>query len=205
MGKKGLALLILASLMMLGMGTGEKKISNAGEQPTFSRLEDDQEHFIGTLKTEDSLTSLQDLSFSGTTKLTGLRKEKDKSFNDVDLFVVSKIEVEDGDYRSPGHNQALEESLFIKAKITFTSGVSEEYLLPHKLELSGIDARTGVEKTWRLRTIQELEVKEKLQNQDSVAKVEEVKPHSEPEEPGFMGRVAQKVKKVGRYITSALP
>lgn len=202
--KIGLVLLALASLVLLGMGPGEKKVTGSLE-PSYSPLEEGQERFEGVVQTEEAQTSLKDLSFTGTTKLTGLRKEKDKSYNDIDLFVVSKIVVKEPDYRSVEHSNAPGDPLFIKAAVTFNSGVTEEYLLPHKLEVSGIEAATGVEKTWRLRSIKELQIIEKKEMH--VVFAEEQEPTTSEEfvqEGGIVTKVMNKVKQAGRYIKSSL-
>lgn len=203
LNKLSLILLGLASLVLLGMGTGEKKGSDACE-PSYSPLEEGQERFVGVVQTEDAQTSLKDLSFTGTTKLTGLRKEKDKSYNDIDLCVVTKIEVKDSDYRSAEHSNAPGDPLYIKADVTFNSGVTEEYLLPHRLEVSGVETKTGVEKTWRLRSIKELSIEEKkeihIEHHDE--KSQEVL--EEAVEGGIVSRVVGSVKRAGRYIKSSL-
>ena len=202
-GIKGFGFVLFASLVMLGMGTGEKK-TNEIIEPGYSPLEDGQERFSGVLQTDDTKTTLQDLSFTGTTKLTGLRRENDKSYNDVDLFVVSKIVVKDSDYRSAEHSNAPGEPLFIKAEVTFNSGVTEEYLLPHKLEVSGVESNTGVEKTWRLRNIKELVVQEKMQTPEEAPLSYEEEPVTEPQETGIMSKIVGSVKRAGNYIKSSL-
>lgn len=200
----GLILLALASFVLLGMGPGEKK-GNESLEPSYSPLEEGQERFLGVVQTEDAQTSLKDLSFTGTTKLTGLRKEKDKSYNDIDLFVVSKIVVKEPDYRSTEHSNAPGDPLFIKAAVTFNSGVTEEYLLPHKLEVSGIEANTGVEKTWRLRSIKELQIVEKKELHVTFAEEQEQAiPEKVVQGGGIVSRVFNKVKQAGRYIKSSL-
>ena len=126
-------------------------------------------------------------------------------FRSIDLFVVSKMVVKDSDYRSAEHKNAPGDPLFIRVDVTFNSGVTEEYLLPHNLEISGIEAKTGVEKTWRLRNIKELKIAEKKEIQAAyVDEKEQGVTEEVVEEGGIVGKVIRKVKRAGQYIKSSL-
>jgi hypothetical protein len=116
--------------------------------------------YEGHVKDESSKYHLKDVCFGGITKIGGIRKEGDDSSTEINMEGVQEISVISGRFKTidPRHSQALEHPLFVKAKVTFKSGSSEELLFPYDIVISGVDIKTESGKAWYLRDINRVTV-----------------------------------------------
>lgn len=127
--------------------------------PAFVALAYGNNSFKGKIQDDAATYEVKNLSFGGVIKIEGVRKKEDDSNTILQLEIVQKIEVLKANFESTDarHRTAPEYPLFIEAKITFFSGKSEVFLLPHNLTICGEQITSGAQKAWFVRDIKSVE------------------------------------------------
>lgn len=151
-----LFVMIVAAPLLIGMGPGNERSLNSLE-PRFVPLDPDDNSYCGIVIDNKVPLHIKNISFSGSTKIGGMRKETDDSISALDLSRVQKIIIKNPFFQSPHHSPSNEMVLFILSEITFLlpdmATKTEEYLIPHDIVFSAEEISTGVQKAWRLRDI----------------------------------------------------
>lgn len=156
-----LFVMIVATPSLVGMGPGNERSSNALE-PRFVPLDPDENSYCGIVIDNRIPLHVKNISFSGSTKIGGMRKEADDSVSALDLSRVQKIMIKNPFFQSPHHSPSRDTLLFILSEIAFLlpdmATKTEEYLIPHDIVFSAEEISTGVQKAWRLRDIDSLSI-----------------------------------------------
>ena len=147
--------LILSLLLFVNMGEGERRC-NGPDEPRFVALEEGAGSFRATIFDEKSQTKVKDLSFFGHTSVGGIRKERDDSFNELELSKLKKIEVVKVNYQSKRYSDRE----FILVYVVTSKGKKiKDLLIPKKIVICGIEEDSGIQKAWFISKLDKIEVK----------------------------------------------
>ena len=121
--------------------------------PKFVPLEVGEESLEFAVKDENTTTELEQVSFWGSTAISGVLREDNDSVTAIHLAYTQKLKVVMQDYKSkryPNKELCLVEKTNIDG--TVTSGL----LMPAKLVVCGIDKHSKDEESWFLGKIDQL-------------------------------------------------
>ena len=148
-------LLISALILWVNMGEGEKNLQNTSksEEPHFAPLEEGAGSISGMIYDDKTITTVKDLSFFGNTKVGGLRKESDDSFNQLELPGVKEIQI-----ITPNHQSTrYKDKDFALIKVKMINGKEiPDLLAPRHIVICGIEQGTKIEKAWFLNMINKI-------------------------------------------------
>jgi hypothetical protein len=134
---------------------GESVQQGTLKEPSFTPLNEGKECYEACIKDEQTVTEVTQFSFSGHTKIGGIRKETDDSVTKLDLANIKTIKVLQHAYTSKRYP---EKDFCLIQKTSHEDAVSDGMLMPRYVVICGIEKRTGDEKAWYLSKIDEVTV-----------------------------------------------
>lgn len=198
-------LLIGALLLWVNMGEGGKEpvSTSKTDEPHFAPLEESEGNYNGTIYDEKTTTKVHELSFFGHTKVGGLRKESDDSFNQLKLSDIKEIQVVNPNYLS---NRFKDKDFALIKVITINGNEIPDLLAPRHIVICGIEQGTKIEKAWFLNAINKIVIISTDQTTQESKKNQEVKKEEPtikkeiPEDKEEVKKKAQKIEKDAKEI-----
>ncbi len=123
--------------------------------PVFIPLQEGEGKYDAIVQDGTYECTLTNVSFSGHTKLGGIKNEHNDSFSSLDLATISVITIIDPFYQSERYiNQE-----FVCADVTsLTGAVEQSLLIPRNVIIGGIDKKTQSEKVWFLKDLAQISI-----------------------------------------------
>lgn len=143
-------------LMGLCINMGESKQTNSLSTVGYQQLKEKEGCFHATIIDDGNKIDVRNFSFTGYSSLGGVLKESDDSVNRLELSQLKEIKIVNRSYESERYkNQDL-----LKAEITTKNGnVIADLLIPRKVEISGIEISTQIQKAWSLSKVERIIIK----------------------------------------------
>jgi len=194
-------LIIAIAIASINMGIGKETSTTLG--PTFTKLKKDEGSYLASIQEKKATTEVYDISFFGSTKVNGIKKEDDASTNVLDFSKIKELQIEDPSYKSKRY-ESLPESVFIQATVTFNDDTTiKNFLIPRNVIICGIETGTKVQKSWFLHNLDKISVKKKTTKQMleemNKLRTKEIE-EKETKENGLIKRTFKKIgKAIGGY------
>lgn len=97
---------------------------------------------------------VKDVSFGGSTKLGGVRREDDDAMMILNISEIKEIQILKSVFQSQRYKRDNVPEEFILVKlITETNAEVNNVLIPKYVQISGIDKKTGLGTAWELSTL----------------------------------------------------
>lgn len=139
---------LLCSLFFHASAHAGGRANNDSENTHYIELGKDQGIYYAEVA-DDSITSVEGISFAGQTSIDGIRKEEDSSFSRISMDQIATLTVLDPLYTSARYPTMALTSV----RVTTTENIHEDMLFPRHLSICGKDRISGIEKVWPLRSI----------------------------------------------------
>ncbi|MCB9493157.1 MAG: hypothetical protein H6679_02695 [Epsilonproteobacteria bacterium] len=149
-----LMFITLSVSFFVGSPFGEADRGNVVSDPPFVSLEPGEQSFQAVIYDEETATIIKDLSFSGQTSIDGVKHEDNDSNTKLELSKILEIHVEDSHFPSERYRDGD------WAKVTVRTTTDKEIanlLIPRRVSICGIDAKTNLNKSWFLSNIDRIE------------------------------------------------
>jgi hypothetical protein len=153
--------LTLIAFFCINMGGGKSRYSTSKE-PMFAPLEEKEGSYSGMIIDGRKKTRVRDLSFFGHTTISGIRKENDDSFNNLDFAKIKNITILKQNYESKRYSN--KEFSLISVKPVYPKTNVEKFLAPKRIVICGIEKKTGIKKAWWLRKINSIIIDKKSED-----------------------------------------
>lgn len=161
-----IALLLVVSSGVPAHAMGPTEKTHNSLEPHFIQLDPDENSYSGTIIDKGNNIQFKNISFNGSTRISGMRKEEDDSISILDLSRVQRLSIRDPFHQSVHHSTSDGQPLYILVDITFMlpdhNTKTESYLIPHEIVFSAEEVSTGVQKSWLLRNIDSLSIDHSL-------------------------------------------
>ncbi|MCG2756335.1 hypothetical protein L6269_02470 [Candidatus Dependentiae bacterium] len=146
--------LITIALICANFTDGAKKEADTNAIE-YVALQEGENIISASLSDESNITELKEASFTGHSKIGGVRRESDDSITQLSLADIKALEVINESYTSPRY----QDKEFILLKVISASGVeTADFLVPRDVVICGIEKETNMAKAWYLRKIKKLEI-----------------------------------------------
>jgi len=176
-------LLTLVAILCINMGAGKEY---ASIQPSYVPLEEGEGSYFAIIYDEGNAIEVKDISFTGHTKIGGIRKEDDDSVNRLDLSNIKELHVLQPNYLSKKYS----DKEFILAKaIALNDTVIEDLLIPRQVVICAIEKNSGLEKAWFLYKLTKIVLAKK-------ETIESTKPIAEGGEKGVFHQIKEGIKSI---------
>ena len=127
--------------------------ASLGLGPEFIELKDGEGFYSGKIYDEQSIVDVRELSFTGSTKIGGVKKETDDSENVLDFSIIKEIEILKPYYAS----KRFSDKDFMLAAVQYVNdNEKKEFLVPRKIVICALEAETGQRKAWLLNKIKKI-------------------------------------------------
>ncbi len=159
--------LILMSLAMLFAGASTLFAAGEGGEdgkriqiPRFTELRRGQTSYVGTIVEDGREIRVQGISFTGNTRLEGLRNELSDARIRLSLGDVLTLEIIDPTYRSErfDNQEFIKARLIPKPKTPSGEHMPVELLIPRNVQFSATNMQTGLELSWWLRDVNKITI-----------------------------------------------
>lgn len=182
--------LLIALLLWVNMGETEKDRTNTvkNDEPHFVPLEEGEGNYAGVIHDEKTRTNLFNLSIFGNTKVGGILKESDDSFNQLKLSDLKEINIDMPTYQSTRYKDREFTLLTIK---TTTGQVIKDLLAPRNIIICGIEKESKIEKAWFLYKINKIEITGHIESKQVTTESINIK----KEAPAQLAKVSTETKK----------
>lgn len=166
--------------------------------PEFVGILEGEGSFAGTIHDDNNIIPIHEISFTGHTKIGGIRRGSDDSVNVLDLSKLKEIKVIKETYICPRY----QDKEYILVQTTSINGaITDDLLVPRNVVICAIATETNMEKSWYLRKIRKITIEKDLRQYKAQAFNEKLRADKEAEESeSFFG----KIKKSFTKATTAL-
>lgn len=203
MGKKDLysQILILTIIFFVCANFTGGANQNKKNEPEFVNLVEGQGLFAGKIYDDNNIIPVHEISFTGHSKIGGIRRESDDSITTLDLAKIKSFEVLKENYISPRY----QDKEFILAKIISNNGtVVNDLLVPREIVICAIATQTDMEKAWYLKKINKIVIDNNLRKTRAQAfnkKLENDKRKEDKnEQESFLGKIKKGFNKASNAI-----
>ena len=147
-------IITLTIITCLNMGETRKE-SETLQAPRFANLEKGQGKYSGIISDDNSKIDVTDISFSGETKVGGIRTEKDDSSNVLDLSIHKEIIIEKPSYESKKYS----DKEFCLATVVSVNGAKiTNLLIPKFITICAKEKKTLTEKAWYISKLKKIKI-----------------------------------------------
>ncbi len=164
-GNKSIVMTVALCLRLATcFGLGDQAQPLGLSAPKFVPLEIGEESLAFAVRDENTTTELTNVSFWGSTAVSGICREDNDSVTAIHLAYTQKIKIKQQEYKSvryPG------KELCVVEKTNVDGTVTDGLLMPVKLVICGIEKTTKDEKAWFLGKIDQLVRLEKTSGEHS--------------------------------------
>ncbi len=123
--------------------------------PEFVSLLEGEGILTGTIYDDKNIIPVKELSFTGHSRIGGIRRNSDDSVSVLDLTKIKELKILKGIYVSPRY----QDKEYILAQVTSANGaITKDLLIPRDLVICGIATETEMEKAWFLKKTSRVEV-----------------------------------------------
>ncbi len=158
--------LLIISTLFINMGGGGS--ASLGLEPEFIELRDGEGFYSGKIYDEQSIVDVREISFTGNTSIGGVRKESDDSVNVLDFSIIKEIQILKPDYMS---KRFSDKDFMLVAVQYVNDNEKKEFLVPRKVVVCALEAKTGQKKAWLLNKTKKIVI-ERAPKQIPVTEVE---------------------------------
>lgn len=190
---------IVSKLLLLTMIVFSCKSFTGGandskkNMPEFVNILEGEGSFAGTIYDDKNVIPVHEVSFTGNTKIGGIRRESDDSVNVLDLSKLKSIEVIEETYICPRYQD--KEYILVKT-VSNNGAVTNDLLVPRNLVICAIATKTDMEKAWYLRKIKKITIGRDLRKYRAQKFNEKVESDIEAEKnETFFGRIKKVFQK----------
>jgi hypothetical protein len=162
------------------------------DEPEFVQLTEGQGIFAGKIYDDNNVIPVHELSFTGHSKIGGVRRESDDSITVLDFAKIRSFEVLKESHISPRY----QDKEFILGKVVSNSGaVVDDLLVPRGIVICAIATQTDMEKAWYLKKIKKIVIEGDLRKARARAFNEKLNKDIEQEEKNEQESFFGKIKK----------
>ena len=138
---------------------GEGGEDSRDKIPKFQKLQRGEPSYVGTIVEKNQKTRVNQISFTGATKIDGLRSEDSDATTQLDLADVLTIEVKQSAYSSEKFMQEyVLVTVISKQKTKSGEHIKRDLLVPRNVQFSAQDLESQFELAWWLRDVKKIKI-----------------------------------------------
>ncbi|KKP23859.1 MAG: hypothetical protein SZ59_C0003G0083 [candidate division TM6 bacterium GW2011_GWF2_28_16] len=142
-------------LLVCANFTDGAKKDSAAQNPEFVKVLDGESLVNGTIYDDQNVIPAKQISFSGHSKIGGVRRESDDSINVLDLTKIKEIKILNENYMSPRY----QDKEYILVEVTAINGaITKDLLVPRDVVICAISKETEMEKAWYLKKLSKIDI-----------------------------------------------
>lgn len=167
--------------------------------PEFVTILEGEGSFAGTIHDDNNIIPVHEVSFTGHTKIGGIRRGSDDSVNVLDLSKLKEIKVIKETYICPRYQ---DKEYILVQTISINGAITDDLLVPRNIVICAIATETNMEKSWFLRKIRKITIEKDLRKykaQEFNRKLEIEKEAEENE--SFFGKIKRGFTKASEALT----
>ncbi len=150
---------VLTLVSSTGYTMGDGGSDDAPKIPKFQKLNRGEPSYVGTIVEKNKKTRANQISFTGSTKIDGLRSEDSDAVTQLDLGDVLTIEVKKSAYSSEKFTQEYVLVTVVSKKKNKTGEhIKRDLLVPRNVQFSAQDLESKFELAWWLRDIKKIKI-----------------------------------------------
>lgn len=157
------------------------------DEPEFVTLMEGEGSFAGTIYDDKNIIPVHEISFTGHSKIGGIRRETDDSVSILDLSKLKEIEILQESYVSPRYQD--KEFMLVKT-VSNNGAITNDLLVPRNIVICAIATETDMEKSWYMKKIQKIVIESDLQKARAKAFNEKLEEDlAKEEKESFFGKI----------------
>ena len=172
------------------------------DMPEFVDILEGEGSFAGTIYDDKNIVPIHEVSFTGHTKIGGIRRGSDDSVNVLDLAKLKSIEIIKETYICPRYQD--KEYILVKT-VSNNGAVTGDLLVPRNVVICAIATETDMEKSWYLRKIKKITVGRDLRKYRAKKFNEKLEADQKAEEAKegetFFGKIKKGFSKASEALT----